>query len=425
MSMTYITTTYPTHVKTVGGSQAPGSRPNQFSGQFGPLIPVRKKTPSIDGAMSVRSAAPGAPGAPTDNIMNRKAGVNSSLFQSCLALKKRLADVPDFEPYLEEMDQEEQESGDATDPVTSMWNMLRRGYPLMTIYNALNPEVPLEVNQSKVTEAKLGKAATFKFLQACLEELKFPPNECFLITDLYGQDTTGFVKVSRKRTLHHVLHIYPLGSASGLSANVADASQVLKVINRVIDILSLSGLLLRTEDSTSSNEVDDTGPRSHQQKIIDELVTSERDYVQHLETLQQFKNQIEQTGAIPGDVVHDIFLNLNALLDFQRRFLIRIEQQNSLVPSAQNWGHLFVQYQDAFKVYEPFIANQSRCQEIVSREWDKIKSAPLSPSFQGMVETQSILNSFLLKPFVRLTKYPMLLNVSCKPTHSIDITSKL
>ena len=192
MSMTYIaTSTYPNHIKTVGGSKVPYSRTNQFAGQFGPL--VRKKTPSIDETMSIRSMAPEAP---PDNIMNRRGGVNSSLFQSCLALKRRLADVPDFEPYLEEMDQEEQEAGDATDPVTSMWNMLRRGYPLMTIYNALNPEVPLEVNQSKVTEAKLGKAATFKFLQACLEELKFPPNECFLITDLYGQDTTGFVKVS-------------------------------------------------------------------------------------------------------------------------------------------------------------------------------------------------------------------------------------
>jgi cell division control protein 24 len=78
----------------------------------------------------------------------------------------------------------------------------------------------------------------------------------------------------------------------------------------------------------------------------------------------------------------------------------------------QNWGHLFVQYQDHFKVYEPFIANQQRCNDVVSREWDKIRAAPLSPAFQGMVETQSVLGAFLLKPFQRLTKYPMLLNVS-------------
>lgn len=65
----------------------------------------------------------------------------------------------------------------------------------MTIYNALNPKVRLEVDESRVAEKKRGQAATFKFLQACMAELKFPATECFIITDLYGDDTTGFVKV--------------------------------------------------------------------------------------------------------------------------------------------------------------------------------------------------------------------------------------
>ena len=128
--------------------------------------------------------------------MNRKADANSSLYQICINLKRRLGEVPGFEDFIAEMEQDEQDGNDATDPVTLMWNMLRRGFPLMAIYNALRPEKPLSVNQSRLTEAKVGKAATFKFLQACLEGLRFPPNECFLITDLYGSDTTGFVKVS-------------------------------------------------------------------------------------------------------------------------------------------------------------------------------------------------------------------------------------
>ena len=320
-----------------------------------------------------------------DAIVNRRGGLNSSLYQSCLALRKRLAEVPGFEPYLTEMDLEEQESDDETDPVTSMWNMLRRGFPLMTIYNALQPRVPLEVNSSRVTESKLGKAATFKFLQACLEELKFPANECFLITDLYGQDTTGFVKV-------------------------------LKVVKRVLDTLEQRGLLLDTQDQGGNGDAGEPQIRNHQQNIIEELVSTERDYVQHLETLQQFKNQLEQSGAIPGDVVHEIFLNLNALLDFQRRFLIRIEQQNSLDPAIQNWGHLFAQYQDSFRVYEPFIANQIQCNNAVMREWDKIKSAPLSPALSGMVSSHTVLTGFLLKPFQRLAKYPLLLDVIRSPT---------
>lgn len=131
-----------------------------------------------------------------DNIMNRRADMNSSLYQICLSLRLRLAEVPGFAQHIAEMEEEEAEVEGLIDPVTSLWNCLRRGYPLMSIYNALKPAVPLKVDSSRIGEAKIGKAATFKFLQACLTELMFPPNECFLITDLYGGDTTGFVKVS-------------------------------------------------------------------------------------------------------------------------------------------------------------------------------------------------------------------------------------
>lgn len=134
-----------------------------------------------------------------DNIMNRRADMNSSLYQICLGLRTRLAEVPGFALHIEEMEEEDAEVEGLRDPVTSMWNCLRRGYPLMTIYNALKPAVPLKVDRSKIGEAKVGKAATFKFLQACLTELMFPSNECFLITDLYGGDTTGFVKVSQSQ----------------------------------------------------------------------------------------------------------------------------------------------------------------------------------------------------------------------------------
>lgn len=185
-----------------------------------------------------------------------------------------------------------------------------------------------------------------------------------------------------------------------------------KVVNRVLDLLSQRGLLLHTEQKPA-DEDEDKKPRNmtYRQNIVNEIVMTERDYVQHLETLQQFKNEIEESGAIPGDAVHNIFLNLNALLDFQRRFLIRIEQQNSLPEAQQNWGQLFIQYKESFRVYEPFIANQKRCNETVMREWDKLKAAPLSPALNGLLNTQHILAGFLLKPFQRLSKYPMLLRV--------------
>ena len=162
-------------------------------------------------------------------------------------------------------------------------------------------------------------------------------------------------------------------------------------------------------------------PLTHREMIIEELVKTERDYVQHLEMLQAFQNVIQESGAIPGDAVHDIFLNLNSLLDFQRRFLIRIEQQNSLSEIDQNWGKLFSHYRDGFKVYEPFLANQTRCNNAVIKEWKKLRAATLSSDLVGMVETPAVLLGFLVKPFQRLSKYPLLLKVlrsqrSCQST---------
>ena len=158
--------------------------------------------------LSSRAMAHSAPPVrPTENIINRRAGEHSSLYQICMYLRTRLVEVPGFEDHISEMIEEENMASEPTDPVTLMWNCLRRGYPLLTIYNALRPKVPLELDLSRMPmqeakreakrEAKIGKTATFKFLQACMENLKFQSNECFLITDLYGEDTTGFVKVSR------------------------------------------------------------------------------------------------------------------------------------------------------------------------------------------------------------------------------------
>ena len=184
------------------------------------------------------------------------------------------------------------------------------------------------------------------------------------------------------------------------------------MVNKVLDILK-ERHLLHYKGPTRTN-ISNAPPQTltKRQHIIAEIVKTERDYVQHLEMLQHFQDEVQTSGAIPGDAVHDIFLNLNALLDFQRRFLIRIEQQNSLSESEQNWGKLFSHYKDSFRVYEPFIANQNRCHTTFTTRWNDLKKVTISRELQGMVETPAILHGFLVKPFQRLSKYPLLLKVT-------------
>ncbi|KAJ5107954.1 hypothetical protein N7456_004629 [Penicillium angulare] len=311
-----------------------------------------------------------------DNIINRRGG--ESIYQSCVNLKRRLSEVPTFEPWLEKMDEEDRERGN-TDPVAALWGCLRDGYPLLSIYNASGPDEPLVVDPVKVPEAKRPKAATFKFLQACLQDLAFPQQDCFLITDLYGESTTGFIKV-------------------------------IKMVNRVVDILEMQGQLKRPSVTDAPDNVQGAVKLTKREHILKELLETERDYVHHLQNLQALKKELEETGALTGDASHSIFLNLNNLLDFAQRFLIRMEQHYALPESMQNWGLLFSANEDAFRQYEPFIANQMRCDEVCMKEWDKIKNAPRHIDLQQMVAQPKTLNGFFVKPFQRLTRYPLMLS---------------
>lgn len=248
----------------------------------------------------------------------------------------------------------------------------------MTIYNSLQPAEPLVIDEEKTPPPKRAKMAAFKFVQACLKDLQLLPGECFVISDLFGNDTTGFVKVTQ-------------------------------VINIVLDQAEEKGLLLEADHAGENGTEPSSTPApagklSYREHVVRELVDTERKYVQDLENLHDLKKIIEEKGVIPGDVVHDIFLNINAILDFQRRFLIKIETTNSKPEAEQKWGASFKDYEDAFGIYQPFIANQRKAADIAKREFDKISQAD-----HPVVVDFNTLDGFLLKPMQRLVKYPMLL----------------
>jgi cell division control protein 24 len=111
-----------------------------------------------------------------------------------VALKQRLALVPGFDEHLQRLEEFEMDDSEEGGPFQALWKLFRIGYPLLTIYNTLGQE-PLVVDNENANEAKKSKIAIFLFIKACLEKLNIPPAECFVIGDLTGNDTTGFVKV--------------------------------------------------------------------------------------------------------------------------------------------------------------------------------------------------------------------------------------
>ncbi|PHH60706.1 hypothetical protein CDD81_1324 [Ophiocordyceps australis] len=335
---------------------------------------------------STAYAVPGVNGGPvmaTANIINQKADASRSLYQICVSLRQRLSLVPGFEPYLQQLD--------PNDPVDPLWNLLRSGHPLLDIYNSLQPPEPLKVDDVNASEAKRSKIAIFKFVQACMKELRVPPSESFVITDLMGNDTSGFVKVTQ-------------------------------VVNLVLDHAEKRGLLLQQQPypDDEPTSILAGSQMSYRDHIVKELVDTERKYVQDLENLHDLKKSLEQKGDIPGDSVYQIFLNIHAILDFQRRFLIRVETTNSMPAAIQRWGAPFCYYEDAFDIYLPFIANQRKAAKIANQVFDKIQLSdhPVAADF-------NTLDGFLLKPMQRLVKYPLLLKDLHKKTEDPEIKGDL
>jgi cell division control protein 24 len=142
------------------------------------------------------SATPvnGGPIQANNNVLNKRADKDEGIFQICLNLRRRLRGIPECDDALIQEEEDARMHTEEADPVTLIWRTFRQGEPLMAIYNALNPEVPLRVDPNKRT--KRDQAATFQFINACIKQLNFPAQEMFMVTDLYGDDTTGFVKVS-------------------------------------------------------------------------------------------------------------------------------------------------------------------------------------------------------------------------------------
>lgn len=121
--------------------------------------------------------------------------------------------------------------------------------------------------------------------------------------------------------------------------------------------------------------------------------------------------ELQNHKVLSLDTIHYLFGNLNALVDFQRRFLIMVEDMAEKPAQEQRIGLLFVQMEETFAVYEPYCANYYSAQDLVVQEAPKLQKLAdiLNPTYE--------LPSFLIKPVQRICKYPLLMGELVKSTN--------
>ncbi|KAJ3208089.1 hypothetical protein HDU67_007027 [Dinochytrium kinnereticum] len=381
----------------VGGGPQLGRRPTNFglhpSGSSASLTALNtdvQRRPSMHDVPTPVSAVP-----PMPSIINNNSGGGvmevglptpfkpatapvKSLFQSCMSLIEKLYGFPLFEFYLfpDGIDMYQTDPPPLIDPVAILWGCFRLGAPLCMLYNQLNPRTPLNVSDvSAIRPPKytnVCKDNVYHFIVACKNDLGLSEKDVFSISELYKDDTNGFVKV-------------------------------MKTVNTVVEKIEARGGLPPKRSlpfSIPTQEVD--APTDNRSKLVSELIDTERKYIHDLEALQNYEKELMHQNILTRDGVHSLFANLDELLDFQRRFLIAMESTLSLPTNEQRIGQLFIMNEEFFSVYHAFCANYQFATNFALAEADKLgKLSNIIPPH--------MLQSYLIKPVQRVCKYPLLL----------------
>ncbi|KAJ7462255.1 hypothetical protein B0H11DRAFT_2054796 [Mycena galericulata] len=323
--------------------------------------------------------------APIQNntLLNKAASQSVSLYQRCSALRARLMQIRGFPFYFSLASPDSRQS---TDPVTQLWDLFSLGIPLCYIFDQLPQEQGFnKINHSEFDQkqydanpdrAKKHAIALFA-MQIRTDKVKnsIPNCELFTVTDLWDRNSTdGLVKV-------------------------------VETVTAIVEYLPEDAFELTPQSPSDPSFVPPANAQeAARNNIIREMVETERKYVQDLEIMQKYATALSQSNLIDQDTIHLLFPNLNKLLNFQRKFLIRLEGIAELAWQDQRWGQHFLQAEEEFSVYEPYCANYTNATELMLANEQNLAA------LNHLINVKGELPAFLIKPIQRVCKYPLLLD---------------
>ncbi|KAM9409281.1 puratrophin-1 isoform 2-T2 [Pholidichthys leucotaenia] len=147
-------------------------------------------------------------------------------------------------------------------------------------------------------------------------------------------------------------------------------------------------------------------PRSSKLRhIIDEMVTTEREYVRSLEFIVRHYFPLMDRPDLPQDLRGKrsaVFGNLEKLLDFHRQFFLK--ELESCGRHPLRVPHCFIRHQEQFSLYALYSKNKPKSDALLAihgHSFFRIKQLELGDKMD--------LSSYLLKPIQRMSKYALLL----------------
>lgn len=185
------------------------------------------------------------------------------------------------------------------------------------------------------------------------------------------------------------------------------------------------GILETNEELTLSNH---SRHESMQRKsearssVIQDLLTSERDYVKHLKDVVEgyVERARKYVQMFSSERISTIFGNIEQIYQFASTFLKDLERCiNAQEMSASEIGNCILSHESGFQIYSEYCNNHPfACEELHRLQMDQkyLHFFEACRLLQQMIEIP--LEGFLLTPVQKICKYPLQLKELLKYTHS-------
>ncbi|CAI9537384.1 unnamed protein product [Staurois parvus] len=160
--------------------------------------------------------------------------------------------------------------------------------------------------------------------------------------------------------------------------------------------------------------------------VIHELIETERIYVEELYTiLLGYRSEMENPAMIrlmpPSlrNTKNILFGNMPEIYEFHNKiFLLSLE---SCIEAPERVGFCFLERREDFQMYEKYCQNKPRSDSL----WRQFADSAFFQECQRKLEHKLALDSYLLKPIQRLTKYQLLLKELLKYSINSDGVQEL
>jgi hypothetical protein len=147
------------------------------------------------------------------------------------------------------------------------------------------------------------------------------------------------------------------------------------------------------------------------QQILEELLETEREYVQDLRMLiENCFDRLRPVSWLPIEQKCQLIRNANDLLCFQADFLTALEQEMAKCKDISA-AQIFLDMQDRFQVYSQYCTEHDGAIQVLKNLEQKPKMMVLLKDFEGKTPSRLAVRDYLIKPVQRICRYPLILQV--------------